>query len=139
MKFVANKRPNSSIINLTPLIDCMFLLVIFIMIAARFEPDGGIQVDLPQASASSGEAQKPAILSLTVTDDGRIYLEQDEVAVEDLDRRIVEARTALGDPDGNEVVLVVYGDKNAHHGRVVDALDAAARAKQKKVTIRTKQ
>ena len=137
MKFTARKRNPGSVINLTPLIDCMFLLVIFIMIAARFEPEGGIPVDLPTAKA--GEARKVEAINLTVTADGTIYLEQDEVRVEDLERRIIEARTAAGDPAGDNVVLVVNGDKDAHHGMVVEALDAAARAKQKKVTIRTKQ
>lgn len=137
MKFIPRQRSTSSVINLTPLIDCMFLLVIFIMIAARFEPDSGIPVDLP--TARTGEPRKVTAINLTVTADGRVFLEQDEVAVEDLERRIVEARAAAGDPGGENVVLVVHGDKDAHHGRVVEALDAAARAKQKKVTIRTKQ
>ena len=137
MKFIARKRSTSSVINLTPLIDCMFLLVIFIMIAARFESDGGIPVDLPKARA--GEAPKVKSINLSVTADGRVFIEQDEVAVEDLEMRIIEARTAAGDPDGEEIVLVVHGDKDAHHGVVVEALDAAARTKQKKVTIRTKQ
>ncbi|MCD8139431.1 MAG: biopolymer transporter ExbD [Planctomycetaceae bacterium] len=137
MKFNVRKRSGSAVINLTPLIDCMFLLVIFIMIAARFEPDGGIQVDLPQAR--TGEAKKIESINLTVTADGRIYLEQDEVPVEGLEERIIEARTQKGDPTGEDVVLVVHGDKEAHHGAVVAALDAAARAKQKKVTIRTRQ
>lgn len=137
MKFTTNKRSNGSIINLTPLIDCMFLLVIFIMIAARFEPDGGIPVDLPKAR--TGEAQKVKSINLTVTADGRIFLEKDEVPVENLEKAIIDARTAAGDPEGVDVVLVVHGDKDAHHGRVVEALDAAARTKQRKVTIRTKQ
>ncbi|MCC8179484.1 MAG: biopolymer transporter ExbD [Planctomycetes bacterium] len=138
MKFIPKRRSGSSVINLTPLIDCMFLLVIFIMIVARFEPDGGIPVDLPQAS--SGEAQRPpSLLNLTITDDGRIYLEQEQIQPEDLEQAIVAARTAMGDPEGKDVVLVVYGDKSAQHGRVVEALDAAARARQQKVTIRTRQ
>lgn len=138
MKFMARRRATSSVINLTPLIDCMFLLVIFIMIAARFEPDGGIPVDLP--TASSGQPKKaPSIINLSVTADGRIFLEQEEVPVEGLDERIVQARIAAGDPEGEDVVLVVHGDRDAHHGAVVQALDAAAKAKQKKVTIRTRE
>ena len=138
MKFSAGRRPNSSVINLTPLIDCMFLLVIFIMIAARFEPDGGIPVDLPTASTGDSKSV-PARINVTVTVDGKVFFDQEEVPIEDVERRIVERRTALGDPEGNEAVLVIYGDKDAHHGRVVEVLDAAARAKQKKVTVRTKQ
>ena len=138
MKFSNRKRSGSAVINLTPLIDCMFLLVIFIMLIARFEPDGGIPVDLPKSR--SGEARStPARINLTVTSDGRVYIEQEEVPVAELERYIVEARTRAGDPEGTETVLVVYGDKEAHHGTVVEALDAAARAKHQKVTIRTIQ
>jgi Biopolymer transport protein len=138
MKFIARRRATSSVINLTPLIDCMFLLVIFIMIAARFEPDGGIPVDLPTASAGRAKTV-PSLINISVTADGRIFLEDEEVRAEGLDDRIVRARTLAGDPEGEDVVLVVYGDKDAHHGAIVQVLDAAARAKQKKVTIRTRE
>ena len=139
MKFTARKRSSSSILNLTPLIDCMFLLVIFIMIAARFEPDSGIAVDLPSAQAGAAREEKPKHISLTVTAEGRIYLEQEEVAIERLEDGIVRLRTEMGDPEGKSVILVVYGDKEANHGTIVQALDAAARVKQQKVTIRTRQ
>lgn len=138
MKFNNRKHSGAAVINLTPLIDCMFLLVIFIMLIARFEPDGGIPVDLPKSS--SGEARVlPTRINLTVTSDGRVYMEQEEVPVADLERYIIDARTKAGDPEGKETVLVVYGDKEAHHGTVVEVLDAAARAKHQKVTIRTIQ
>lgn len=137
MKFLPGRRPASSVINLTPLIDCMFLLVIFILLAARFEPEGGIPVDLPRARAK--EAAKVVTIDLTVTADGRMYLGQDETAIADLERGIVAARAAAGDPEGERVVLVINGDKDALHGRIVEALDAAARARQYRVTIRTRQ
>ncbi len=139
MKFTARRRGGASILNLTPLIDCMFLLVIFIMLAARFEPDSGISVDLPSASAGAAREERPKHISLTVTEDGRIFLDQDEVSADTLGERIVDARTKLGDPEGKDVILVVYGDTNANHGMIVQALDAAARVKQQKVTIRTRQ
>lgn len=137
MKFIPRRRANGSVINLTPLIDCMFLLVIFIMIAARFEPDGGIPVNLPKGRSS--EARKAENIELTVTVDGKFYIGKELIAPENLERAIIAARTAAGDPAGERLVLVVYGDKDASHGRVVEALDAAARAKQRMVTIRTRQ
>ena len=138
MKFIPQRRSTSSVISLTPLIDCMFLLVVFIMVVARFEPGSGIEVDLPKARTGASQ-EKPENIGVTVTADGKIFMDKEEVAPEDLERRIVEARTAAGDPEGKDVVLVVYGDKDAHHGRVVEVLDAAARTKQQKVTIRTRQ
>ncbi|MDR1534704.1 MAG: biopolymer transporter ExbD [Planctomycetota bacterium] len=137
MRFIARRRANAQIVNLTPLIDCMFLLVVFIMIAARFEPEAGIPVDLPRAG--SAEARPPRSISLTITADGTFYLEKEEVAPEDLERRLIELRSAAGDPGGGDVVLVVNGDRSANHGRVVEALDRAARTGQKKVAIRTRQ
>ena len=139
MKFMPRRRTNASIINLTPLIDCMFMLVLFILLAARFEPDSGIPVDLPQAQSQSKEAPRLESMNLTVTADGRVYLEDQEVKIEDLETAIIAARTAAGDPSGERTVLIINGDRSAHHGSVVEALDAAARAKQLKVTIRTRQ
>ena len=138
MKFTARKRSSSNVLNLTPLIDCMFLLVIFIMIAARFEPDAGIAVDLPTAGTTEKKAQsRPEHINVTVSGDGKIFIGQDEVASADLERRIVETRSQSSAPD--DVVLVIYGDRVAHHEKVVEVMDAAQRAKQLKVIVRTKQ
>jgi biopolymer transport protein ExbD len=117
----------------------MFLLVIFIMIAARFEPDSGIAVDLPSASAGAARDERPKHIAVTVTADGRIHMGQDEISMDSLEERIVAVRTEMGDPEGREVILVVYGDKEANHGEIVQVLDAAARVKQQKVMIRTRQ
>ena len=137
MKFTTARRSSSTIINLTPLIDCMFLLVIFIFLAARFDSESGIPVDLPTAKTPG--TPKVEAIHLTVTADGTMYLEDKEVSPENLTDELIRARTAAGDTVGDKIVLVILGDKDEHHGRVVEALDAATRAKQQKVTIRTKQ
>ncbi|MDR1611241.1 MAG: biopolymer transporter ExbD [Planctomycetota bacterium] len=137
MSFLPEKKAGSSAINLTPLIDCMFLLVIFIMIAARFESEGGIPVDLP--AASSKVVPRVETLTLTIAVDGAVFLGDEAVDIADLDAKIAAARTAAGDPDGERIVLVIKGDKDAQHGRIVQALDAATRAGQRRVTIRTRE
>lgn len=139
MKFTARKRSGSAVINLAPLIDCMFLLVIFIMIAARFEPDTGISVDLPMAGSSERKAEaKPERISVTVDVDGKIYLGQDEVgSLDDLERRIAQARSDAENP--STLVLEIYGDKVSQYGRIVEVMDAAQRAKQQQILIRTTQ
>lgn len=139
MKFTAKKRAGSVVINLTPLIDCMFLLIIFIMIAARFEPDAGIAVDLPTAGASrSSEQTKPERIAVTVDVDGTVYLGQDEIASMDvLEQRIADARRDAANPD--RLVLEIYGDRVSQYGRIVEVMDAAQRARQQRILIRTKQ
>ncbi len=139
MKFTPQKRANSAIINLTPLIDCMFLLIIFIMIAARFEPDTGIAVDLPMAGSSERKAEaKPERFSVTVAVDGRVYLGPDEVAsMDELRRRIEVIREEAENPA--TLVLEIYGDKVSQYGRIVEVMDAAQQAKQQQILIRTKE
>ncbi|MDR1744703.1 MAG: biopolymer transporter ExbD [Planctomycetota bacterium] len=139
MKFTARKRSSSVIINLTPLIDCMFLLIIFIMIAARFEPDAGIAVDLPMAGASrQNERARPERITVTVDVDGTVYLGQDTIgSMDDLERRIADARANAANP--STLVLEIYGDRVSQYGRIVEVMDAAQRAKQQQILIRTKQ
>jgi biopolymer transport protein ExbD len=139
MKFATRKRVNSAVINLTPLIDCMFLLIIFIMIAARFEPDSGIAVDLPMAGSSERRADaKPERFSVTVDIDGKVYLGPDEVAsMDELRRRIAVIREEAANPA--TLVLEIYGDKVSQYGRIVEVMDAAQQAKQQQILIRTTQ
>lgn len=139
MKFSGPKRANSNVINLTPLIDCMFLLIIFIMIAARFEPDSGISVDLPMAGSSEQKAKtKPERFSVTVDVDGKVYLGPDEVAsMDELQRRIAVIREEAENPA--TLVLEIYGDKISQYGRIVEVMDAAQKAKQQQILIRTTQ
>lgn len=139
MKFTARKRSGSAVINLTPLIDCMFLLVIFIMIAARFEPDSGISVDLPTAGTTERKAEtKPERITVTVDVDGKVYLGSDEIGSMDvLEQRIADARANAENPAS--LVLEIYGDKISQYGRIVEVMDAAQRAKQQQILIRTTQ
>ncbi len=139
MKFTARKRANSSVINLTPLIDCMFLLIIFIMIAARFEPDTGIAVDLPMAGRSEQTAKaKPERFSVTIDVEGRVYLGPDEVAsMDELRRRIGVIREESENPA--TLVMEIYGDRVTQYGRIVEVMDAAQQAKQQQILIRTKE
>lgn len=133
MKFIVRRRNPGAIINITPLIDCMFLLVIFILIAARFDIAGGIPVNLPKAKSQA--APKTEAINVSVTKEGGIYLERDELTPDQLVERLTEAKAKHGD----DVVLVINGDVQAMHGKVVEALNAATRAGVRMVSIRTRQ
>lgn len=131
MKFTGRPRRSATAINLTPLIDCMFLLVIFIMIAARFDADNGIDVELPTASQSTERSTKTMKrINLTITREGFVVLDNTPVPPGTLAARIIEARTAGGDPEGKETALVITGDKNAVYEHMVTIMDAAREANQ---------
>jgi biopolymer transport protein ExbD len=109
------KRPS---VNITSLIDVMFLLLIFFMVSSTFRHEFGVDVTLPEAStAVETEASAHEI---TVTEGGAFHLGQREVTEEGL-------RTALSDLilEDPEAKLVLRADAKADFGRVVRAMDIA--------------
>ncbi len=106
---------------LTPLIDVVFLIVVFFMINATFAVHSVIPVELPGADA--GAVAGARALVITVAADGRIFVEHagatSAVALPDL-------RDLLPGADHGRVVL--RGDARAPYGRLVEVLDAVRAA-----------
>lgn len=110
-------------INLTSLIDVVFLLLIFFMISTTFDRQALLRLTLPEATTSEADAI-PAFIEVTVTDDGRIFID-DELLTENTQAAI---RAVLKERRGQnaDIPLVVRADENAAHGLVVTVLDSAA-------------
>lgn len=109
-------------INLTSLIDVVFLLLIFFMVTTTFVPDAGLQLRLPEASA---EASPPADRALEVAVDAgdTIYVGGEAVAGEPAPLRARLSAAAGGDFDRS---LRIRADGRASHQAVVAVMDAAA-------------
>ena len=110
-------------INLTSLIDVVFLLLIFFMVSATFERQALLRVELPEASTAETESL-PERVELVITETGDYFLGENMLA----DPRKSTLQLALsqafeGKPDA---VLVLRADARAEHGLVVRAMDAAA-------------
>ena len=104
MKFnIKTKR--SAAINVTSLIDVMFLLVIFVLISAKFEPEGGIAVELPKGKST--EIAKVEVQVLTIKPDGELYFQKDKITFDTLPERIKKMRKEFKDP-----VIVINADKS---------------------------
>src|SRR5690242_5861578 len=86
-------------LNLTSMIDVLFLLVIFFMVATKFdEMDRNIQIDVPKV-AQAGESTPPLQpLVVSVAADGHLELDGAQVTVEELTSRLAAARTPLTEP-----------------------------------------
>lgn len=106
------KRP---VINITSLIDVMFLLLIFFMVSTTFAEQPGIKLKLP--SASTAEPSKLEQLTLTIDKDGRMFL--NEVPVQEEKLR-VELKAAASKPDAT---LVLRADRDVPYGYVIRAMD----------------
>ena len=107
-------------IEITPLIDVVFLLLIFFLLTTTFVAERTIDVDLPESSASAVEAPAGEDLVVVVTEDGRLYHAGTALDLGDLSRRFEEA--AKADP---ETKVVLKADRGAAHGRVVEVMERA--------------
>jgi len=122
-----NLRPRklkSPELNVTPLIDVVFLLLIFFMVSTSFERETQIQIELPRASGEEMPEAPPKMLDVVVDRQGRFYVNQEEVVnteVETLKRAI--AKAAKGE---TELPVVITADAQTPHQAVITVMDAAS-------------
>ena len=127
MKFLPTEADTPRV-NLTPLIDVVFLLLIFLMVSTSFVDSGSLNIELPQASTKPQTEQFD--LMVTVTRDGHYLIDSDSVAKEQLYPKLEAiALTALSNGrQPNELSAQVHADGAAPHATVVKAMDALSRA-----------
>jgi biopolymer transport protein ExbD len=112
----ARKRGMITEINVTPLVDIMLVLLIIFMLTATLIAKQAIEVELPKAS--QGTAPTPSTLNVTLTRDGALYLNGKETTPEAF-------RAAVGEEVAKDpkTQVIIAGDKDVSHGRVVWILD----------------
>ncbi len=108
------------VLNLTPMIDVVFLLLIFFMVATTFlDPEREIDVDLPVAESGGEPEEAPDEIVLTVVEDGTVF-HGDEALNADAMLELLR-RTAQHDP---ETPVTIRGHRRTHHESVVKVMDA---------------
>jgi len=109
-------------VPLTPLVDCVFLLLIFFMVTTVFSLTPGLDVKLPEAE----ETRTPELqnLFLVIDQDGNMKLNRRTVTFADLKDQIEQGRRTFN----NTTTLIIQADKKTFHGVVVKAMDIAKKA-----------
>ena len=112
------------LIDLTSLIDVVFLLLLFFMVSTTFEHQGALTVDLPEASAVAREDMPPERLELVIDKDGVMHL-NDRLLV---DARVGTLMAAFNEAAGDrrDFPLILRADRQTPHHFVVTAMDVAA-------------
>ncbi len=112
-------------VNLTPLIDVVFLLLIFFMVTTTFDRDAKIKIDLPTTQSAVPVAQKNT-MELLINAQGKYYVDGQEV-LNNKPETLFRAMSQALDKRGNNPPLVISADANANYQSVVTAMDIAGR------------
>ena len=108
------RSPVMSEINVTPMVDVMLVLLIIFMVSAPLLTVG-VPIDLPQSQAKSLEQDKEP-LTISVNDKGVVYLQNSEIAVDDLLPKLQAIAEARG---GTDTRIYVRGDKTVSYGNMM--------------------
>ena len=109
-------------INLTPLIDVVFLLLIFFMVSTTFNRDSELSIELPSASAEAS-TRKPDSIEVAIDARGRFYVNGRQL-LNTQSKTVRQAlRAAAGDNESPPVII--SADANTPHQAVVQIMDAA--------------
>jgi biopolymer transport protein ExbD len=120
-------------VDISPLIDCVFILLIFFIVTTVFVEESGVEVDKPQA-ASASMLEKTSI-QIALTAKGQIVAGGREIGISGV--RPLVKRMVQKDPKDKPPV-VIQADKNAHTGLLVRIVDEAKLAGADKVSVATK-
>ncbi len=103
-------------VDMTPMLDIVFILLIFFIVTTSFVKEAGIEVKRPEAAQST--AQPAANIFIAVTDSGLIFMENREVDIQRV-RANVERMLA----ESPEAQVMIQADQDAKHGLVVKVMD----------------
>lgn len=128
------KRNDELELNLTPLIDVVFLLLIFFMVSTTFEKTARLKVDLPQASAEA-EQQPAEKIILGIDVQGRYYINDRQLVNTQLKTLKLALSKVAG--DNRDMPVVLRADAKTPHQAVVTAMDAASQVGLTRLSIST--
>lgn len=133
MKF-ANPRRVAPQFNLTPLIDILFIVLVFLVLTTTFKDVTTFQVTLPTASSSAVEPRTvPGLIHLTVAEDGSLEFRGERIDLDEF-RGVL---AAIEDPE--EATVRLRADARVSHGVVVEVLDVVRRARITQISIETRR
>ena len=137
MKFLQKRGQHEASVELTPLIDVVFLLLIFFMVSTTFIRETQLKIDLPEAAGELQEVEDD-LIEITVDRVGD-YAVNDRLLVKNDLRTLVRALEEVLSERPPSSRVIVTADANASHQAVVRAMDAAGKVGLTRLSITTQQ
>ncbi len=118
-------------INMSPLIDCIFLLLIFFIVTTVFVKETGVSVDRPQA-VSALEMDRNS-LQIALTADGIVYYDGQSISMDRVRGLVARQLRSKKTP------VIVIADKDARSGRLIELIDECKLAGAEQVSVATER
>lgn len=133
MKF-KRQRVDDGGVNLTPLIDVVFLLLIFFMVSTTFTKESRLNLELPSAQ---GEAslQESVVLEVVVDASGHYRVNERALALHTVEALMKAMADAA--QDNSDIPVIITADAKSPHQSVITAMDAAGRLGFAKLSLTT--
>lgn len=133
MRFRKESKRNNNFLDITPIVDTVFNLLIFFAVSLNFISTPGIQVNLPKSTAQE-VARERKDLRVVITPANQLYLNEKEVDLSTLRKSFEEAAAV-----GRETQVLIQADEQVTHGKVVEVMDLARNAGLARLAIVTQQ
>ena len=120
-------------IDLTPMVDVVFLLLIFFMISTTFVETPGISIKLPEASSQTID-REPKEIKIYLSREGDIFHRDQKISLEGFKALLAEHKS-----NAAQTTVLLLADQESRHGKVVTLMDLARDAGFVKLAIATEQ
>jgi biopolymer transport protein ExbD len=127
----ATSESDETSVDISPLIDCVFILLIFFIVTTTFVEETGVEVDKPQAAAAL-QLEKQSIF-IAITEDGDVVYAGRNIGVAGVQREVKKALQA------EDVPVIIEADRVAKSGLMVEVIGEAKLAGATKVSIATRK
>ena len=118
--FVEKQSQRRVTLDMSPMMDIVFLLLIFFLVTSTFLPDAGMDLELPESTTAAPSDMAPTMIS--VAEDGALQLDGEAITVQELQQRVA----AL--PEADRQRITVRADARVDYGVIVRIIDALRNA-----------
>ncbi len=123
-----SKAPDEEEVNLTPMLDVVFILLIFFIVTASFVKESGIDINRPAAATAVRKERGNILVAITPT--GQIWIDRRQVDV-----RAVRANIERLHAENPQGAVVIQADRESKNGLLVEVMDAAKLARVENISI----
>ena len=128
MRRARRREQEESEVNLTPMLDVVFIMLIFFIVTASFVKEAGIDVSRPPAATAERKERGNILVAITAND--QIWMDRRQV-----DPRALRANIERLHAENPQGSVVIQADKNSKNGLLVQVMDAARLAGVKNVSL----